>query len=186
MDNPLFHYLNHLTVILDEEERKRFEKINLIYFTATEAALESILRRGILPPDKVARLIRKGKLNRNVLGYSSNEEDVYNGCCPYWVSLELLADEESWFLYTPECLLRKKKKPAIFKINNKIKTHKTYPLFIPKFIIPLVEYGYGWNAVYRGIIAPKFIESYGLLKEGIKEDLESWSNIDSYQFTSLK
>lgn len=179
----IFHFLDHLSVVFDEETEREFHEAK-IYFTAPEVALESILEKGILPPSDAWKLIKNGLLNKGVLGYHENEDEIFNGCCPFWVSLELEISNSS-YLYTPEALYVREKKPVVFKIKSEIKRHKTYPFFMPKFLFtPSIPYGLGC-AIYRGKILPKFIESYGKLKCNLSEDLEAWSDLKSYEFHSF-
>ncbi len=153
---------------------------NHLYFIGTEGGLNSILKKGILPPEKVFELIDSGQISDNALGCSA-----YGRSCsftPEYVSLESHPDEHN--LYMPFNLYLRNRVPVVFKIKDSIRQSTNFVTEdeAKKFrLLWPTELG-----LFKGIIPQSLIEYYATVKNNLRDEPNEWESIDAYIIHKIK
>lgn len=150
-----------------------------LYFVGTEGGLNNILKKGILPPEEVFRLIDNGDLNDDSLGHSANGRTCSH--TPEYVSLESHAD--GFNLFTPFNLYLRGRIPVIFKMKDEIRQDSD---FINEE--GSKEFKLTWEtdlALYKGTIPLSLVEYYATLKDEVRDNPEEWNNIDVYNLHKI-
>ena len=162
-----------------EIDTSRIEKhpssTNRLFFTASDRALDTILKDGILTPEEVLKRIQAGESDESVLG-------VGMSVTPKHVSIESHPKPKKISgtqLYMPFNLYLRDKIPVIFELKQTIRTSS---LFVSEKRSK-VDHKVVWpntELALFGECIPLFqIKNYRLLFDENKNNPNSWNYVDT-------